>query len=338
MIRFNETEYIAIADRTINEMELAERAADTVTEKGFENIFFIGVGGTCAMMTSAKEILKQICHVPVYMEQAAELMATGHSQLTEKSLVIVMSKSGDTKEVVEIGNQLKKQGNPIVAFTSSYDCPIAQNSTVTVPVVKADLVEFYYMPLNVFIMRLCLNLGDISREDYEQIYRELPLIPNNLVRIKREFDFRAQEIAEQFAEEPYLLFVGGGQMWGEVINESMCVLEEALWIKTKAVSSADFFHGTLELVDEKLPVILVKGEGKERVLDDRAENFLKKTTKRLVVIDPKEYALEGIEDKFRWIYAPMITTTIMIDRMSVWFAEKTGHDMQLRRYYRQFEY
>jgi len=45
------------------------------------------------------------------------------------------------------------------------------------------------------------------------------------------------------------MWVGSGSMWGNVYLFTMCLLEEMQWVRTKAVTSADFFHGTLELVE-----------------------------------------------------------------------------------------
>lgn len=335
MLKFNEKYYRDVAVKTCSDLDVAVEVADKVLEIGFTNIFFVGVGGTSAMMTSSKEVLKRIYSKPVYLEHAAELNATGHSQLTKDSLIVTMSKSGTTQEVVKILEKLKKNGNTIVSFTSSDDCPIALNSTYTVPVVKDDLVEYYYMLIYAFIMRLVEKDNAISSEEFQQFITELKLLPDNFVRLKKEFDARAAKIAENYAKEPFILFVGGGMMAGELVNLSMCAIEEAQWIPTQSVSSSDLFHGTLEIIDENLPVILIKGQGPERVLDDRAENLLKQVAKKYEVIDPQEYALEGVADKFRWIYAPMITATLLMDRMFFHFEEVTGHDTQIRRYYKK---
>lgn len=58
-----------------------------------------------------------------------------------------------------------------------------------------------------------------------------------------------------------MMWIGGAEMWGEVYLFSMCILEEMQWKRTKSVSSAEFFHGTLELLEKEVPLFLVKGEG-----------------------------------------------------------------------------
>lgn len=45
----------------------------------------------------------------MYVEQAAELVVAGNTQLNKDSLVIMGSKSGDTKETVAAANGAKKE-------------------------------------------------------------------------------------------------------------------------------------------------------------------------------------------------------------------------------------
>ena len=66
---------------------------------------------------------------------------------------------------------------------------------------------------------------------------------------------------------------------------TMCILEEMQWKRTKAVSSPEFFHGTLELVDEDTQVFLVKGVDSCRPLDERVEKFLNEYAEKKVIID-----------------------------------------------------
>ena len=118
----------------------------------------------------------------------------------------------------------------------------------------------------------------------------------------------------------------------------MCVLEEMQWIRTRAVTSAEFFHGTLELVEPGVPVIITKGEDECRELDNRAEVFCKQYTDKLAVIDTAEYAVSGLDDEFRPLVSPMIAAATLHERLSKHYERITKHNLAYRRYYRQFAY
>lgn len=87
-----------------------------------------------------------------------------------------------------------------------------------------------------------------------------------------------------------------------------------------------------------MPLFLVKGEGKCRTLDDRVEAFARKISDHVVVIDPRDYRLSGIDEAYRWIMAPCVASTLLVDRLAAHFEKYTGHDLNIRRYYRQFDY
>lgn len=336
MLKFNENVYLENARLTYETREETERIADEITKEGFSNIFFISVGGSIAIMWPIQEMLKQMTDIPVYVEQAGEIVLTGHKQLTKDSIVVMASKSGDTKETVAAAEWCREQGIRVVSLVGKPDTPLVRASKWVIPNKALNGVEFEYMQLFMLIFKLVHNKGQFDA--YPRFADQLEKLPGNLLNAKKQFEPKADEIAKNYHREPYSIWVGDGEMAGEVYLFSMCILEEMQWVRTKFVTSSEFFHGTLELVEKDVPVFLVKGEGKRRVLDERVERFCQKVTDKLVVIDTKEFELEGIDDEFRWILAPTISSTILVDRLARYYEKYTGHDLDTRRYYRQFEY
>lgn len=336
MLKFDEEVYLENARLTYETRSEIEKTADEITKGGFHNIFFISVGGSIAIMWPIQEMLKELTTIPVFVEQAGEIILTGHKQLTKDSIVIMASKSGDTQETVKAAEWCKEQGYRVVSLVGTPDTPLEKASHWVIPNKAKNGVEFEYIQLFMLVFKLLHNAEQFPA--YPRFADQLEKLPENLLRAKRKFEPIANEIAKNYHQEPYNIWIGDGEMWGEVYLFSMCILEEMQWVRTKAVSSSEFFHGTLELVEEDVPVFLVKGEGKRRVLDDRVEKFCERYTNKLVVIDTKDYELKGIDDEFRWILAPTISSTLLVDRLARHYEKYTNHDLDIRRYYRQFEY
>jgi len=163
----------------------------------------------------------------------------------------------------------------------------------------------------------------------------------SLLDIRKQFEPKAEQIAKKYALAPYTMFVGSGALWGETILFAMCILEEMQWKRTRYITSADFFHGTLELVEPGVPVILFKGEDECRKLDERVDAFLKSGRtgdQDIVVIDTAEYALPGVDDEFRPITSVWILTSLVTDRLAAYYQHYTKHNLNYRRYYHQFDY
>ena len=121
----------------------------------------------------------------------------------------------------------------------------------------------------------------------------------------------ASDFAEAHADTDYHFLVGGGNLWGFTYLYSMCILEEMQWLRTTRVHSAEFFHGSLELLEEDTSVIVFQGEDETRALTDRVERFVKKVSKNVTVFDTKDYPLEGFSTEFRGLLAPIVLDTVM---------------------------
>lgn len=335
MIKFNEEEYVGNLKKQIDVIKEGEKVAEKVSQEGFSNIFFIAVGGTMAMMMHFAEIAKHKTSIPVYVQHAGEIVLTGHKQLNKDSLVIMGSKSGDTKETVIAAKWCKEQGIRVASMVIDPKSPLGELSDYYLPLVVFKGVEYEYLSMfGLFYGLLKLN-GEFP--GYDRFIEQLQKLPDILVKTQTKFDSKAAEVAKKYYTRDYMMWIGSGELWGEVYLFSMCVLEEMQWLKTKSIQSSEFFHGTLELVEKDTCVFLVKGVGPCREIDDRAERFLTKYTDDLVVIDVKEY-MSDIEEEFAQLIAPIVSTALLIGRLGKHFEANTGHDLDTRRYYRQFDY
>lgn len=335
MLKFDLEQYIKHGVETYDLREKIENIADLISDRGYSNIFFMGVGGTTAELAVIQEIMALYSDVPVYLENAAELVLKGNKHLTPNSIVITASKSGDTKETVACAKWCRDQNIEVVSFLSKEGSPLGEISNYTI-ISDVNGIENSYLKFTLLALRLLYKRGDFP--NYDRFASQMANLHTNLVKIKEQFEPQAAEIAAKYYNEPYMIWVGSGIPWGEIYLFTMCILEEMQWMRTKAVTSSEFFHGTLELVDKDVPVFLVKGEGPCRPLDERAERFLQKHTDKLVVFDTKDYALTNIDDEFRVIVQPMILTTILNGRLALHFEANTNHSLDIRRYYRQFDY
>lgn len=336
MRNFDVEKYMADGKTAYGKRAEIEALADELTRRGFKNIIVIGIGGTWAEWAPVVHVMRHYTDLPIYLENAAEIcIKEDNRHLTKESLVITASASGDTKEILAAVKMCKEMGIEVAGFSKSAETQLGGELDYLIANPCGDCEDSYLM-FFLLGLRLLYNRGEYP--NYERFADQMANLHKNLLRIREEFEPRAAEIARNYAKEPYSIFVGSGTLWGETYLFSMCILEEMQWVRTKSVTSADFFHGTLELVEKDVPVFLFKGEDEYRVLDERVERFCKTITDKLVVVDTKDYKLEGIDDDFRIICSPMILTAIITERLAAHYELNTGHSLKFRRYYRQFDY
>ncbi|MGZ4160943.1 MAG: SIS domain-containing protein [Neobacillus sp.] len=306
-------------------------------KKGFKNIFLIGSGGAVATFYPFEFMINSTSTLPAYAEIAAEFVLQNHKQLTEESLVILSSRSGTTEETVAAAKYCKERGATTIGITGEYNKPLAD--TVDFQLVNFAENDFASDSNQLILYFLTFKLinknGDFP--NYEAFASQLEVLPEKLIEVKEQFEPRAEAFANAYKGEPYHMVVGSGTTWGRAYSYAMCVLEEMQWIKTKSIHAAEFFHGTLEIVDEDTSVILLKGQDETRPLMERVERFAEKYTKKLTVLDSQAYELEGISEEFRKYLSPIITST-QLQRLSVHLEDKREHSLEIRRYYRTVAY
>lgn len=336
LIKFDEEKYLSDGRVVVEQRQEAEELASCIHQQGYSNIFLLGIGGTEFEFAHFEYLVSRISDVDIYSINAADVNIMRPKKLNKDSLVITASSSGDTVEIVEATKWMVEEGIRVVAFTNKKGQlgKIAQY-VIDAPV-ETGYCEHSYVLQSFFIYKLMNLRGDF--DSYDKFADQLEkYIFADLLDIKKKFESEGLKIASEFYDAEYTIFTGSGALWGETLLFAMCMLEEMQWIRCRPVNAAQFFHGTLELIQAKVPVFIVKGEDEFRKQDNRVEEFCKKINCQYAVFDASEYAVR-IDNEFRKFVIPMITTACLTGRLSRHYEVYTKHNLQYRRYYRQFEY
>lgn len=337
MLKFDEQKQIDSVNGGLALRPQIEVIVDEIQKKGFDGIYFMGIGGTWASSMQVEVYMRGRSSLPIYVENAAEFITTGNKRFTENSVVIFSSVTGSTEEMVKAIEKAKKIGARIFGFVDKKDAPIVELCDWCISYPQNEQLKFY-MVAN----RLMYNNGEFP--EYDRYNKEMEqYLAVALVEVEKEVDAWATEYAKQIyayvkahPDMPHY-FVGSGNQWGATYSYAMCYWEEQLWIRTKSITSAEFFHGMLEIIEAETPVTLFMGEDEQRPLSERVARFLPKVCKNYNIIDSKDYELKGISPEFRGSLSHLVMHGVN-NRVDVHLEDEFRHPMQIRRYYRQFEY
>lgn len=338
MLKFDDARFVSIQAGAV---ALAPQLHTTISELiagGAKNLFFLGAGGAGILMRPAFDLLRARSTFPTFLELPAEVQVADNVNLGADSIVVIPSLSGTTKESVEIIDFVQAKGAKVIALTGYAESPVATKADFNFTNFAADDTssESFYLQSLIIALAILDVRGEGS--DYEQTVAEFALLPKLLVETKEAFEPRASEIAKFIAgHEAYHVITSSGPSWAQAWYYGMCILEEMQWIRTRPVHASDFFHGTLELVEKGVSVILLKGEDETRALTDRVEAFSPEITDALTVIDTADFALAGISDATRRIISPVILATVL-ERLSAHVELERRHPLTVRRYYRRISY
>lgn len=290
-----------------------------------------------AIMMPFEAFAKKRTTVPVYLENAAEVILGTNKAITEKSLVVLYSDSGTTKETVALAKYCKEKGIPTIGVSCTDGAPLQEYLKYPIVSKAADAYscDGDFMRLSLIVGAFLKNAGDFP--DYDEFMESLANAPKAMADIKESVEEEVKEYAYSIKDEPYHMLVGSGNLWGSTYCFAMCYLEEMQWIHTKSITAPEFFHGTLELLEEDTSIMIFKGEDETRVLAERVENFAKKISKKVKVVDTKNYPAEGIAEKYRADFAPFFLEAYL-GRLIAHLEDATGHSLDIRRYYRVMDY
>ena len=337
MLKFNAQEKTNSVRGALQLRPEIEKIADTILRDGFDTLFFIGIGGTWASALQVESYLKSQSALPIAVENAAEYITTGNRRLTDRSVVVVSSVTGSTAEMVEAVSKAKAVGARVFGFIDKADAPLVKSCDFCISYPGNEQLKFFMLA-----NYLMYKNGEFPQ--YERYNAEMEAhLPEALTQVEITADPWAAEYAEkkyrQHKENPDMphYFIGAGTQWGATYSHAMCYWEEQLWLRTKSITAGEFFHGMLEIIEAETPVTLFIGEDAQRPLCERVKNFLPKVCRNYLVIDSKDYALPGISEEFRGSVSHLVLRAVN-NRIDVHLEKELCHPMDIRRYYRQFDY
>ncbi len=331
MFNFDEAKIRQEHQNGVDIIPQVEKIVDQVCSFGYSAIFYIGIGGTFLYASQMNHIAKQLgSRLPLYIENAADFNLAGNPFFDEKSIVVIESISGDTKEVVEAVDKAHAMGAKVIGYVEKEGTPLYEKSDYLVTTVGGGYYFWYTVTL-----RFMKNAGQF--EKYGRFFREIVHMPDNVVQIYKDADEDARAYAEKYCDEPITYLVGAGNLEDWATCYGMCIMEEMQWMRTRPVSAANFFHGTLEVIERDIPVILIKGEDVARPQMERVEKFVNTVSAKVIVFDTKNYRLEGISEEFRGMLSPIVMRSAF-QRVNVHLEHCRRHPLAIRRYYRRLDY
>lgn len=331
MIKFDEQKQLdSVAGALAIRKEIEGIAAD-VAGRGYKNICYLGIGGTYASALQTQNHVQEYSGMEIIAQNAALYNTTGNRRIGKDTVIVLSSVTGTTQEVVAAVEKAKAQGAVVIGFVDTADTPLEKLSDYAIRYPQNEQLKFFMLA-----DRLMQLAGDFPQ--YEQQYAEYDrYLPQALVETEKAADDFGRTFAERHCNDAMHYFVGAGNQYGSTYSYAMCYWEEQHWLRSKSIHAAEFFHGTLEVVDKDTPVTLFMGEDAQRPLSERVKNFLPRVCGNYTIIDAADYPLTGISPAFRDDISHLVTHAVT-QRIDAHMEQINRHPMEIRRYYRQFPY
>lgn len=331
MLNFDEAKVRQDHQNGVDMIPEVEKVVDQICDEGYDNIFLFGIGGTLLYAGQIMHTAKQLgCSLPLYLENATDFLYEGNKKFTKNSVVVIASLSGNTIEVEAAIDKAHEVGARVIGYVEVPESPLAKKVDHLVTTVGGEYYWWYTV-----VLRFMKNAGEFDA--YDKLTSQMKNLPDAVVQIYKDADEEMKNYAETYCDEPITYLVGSGNLEDWAVCYGMCIMEEMQWMRTRPISAANFFHGTLEVIERDIPVILIKGEDKTRPEMDRVEKFVNTVSAKVTVFDTKKFALPGIDEEFRGVLSPIVMRSAFM-RLNVHLEHCRRHPIDIRRYYKALKY
>lgn len=228
----------------------------------FTRIFIVACGSSYHVGMIGKYNLEHLLRRNVEVVLASEFRYSDPI-VDDKSLVIVISQSGETLDTMAALREAKKRGGYILSIVNVVGSSIARESddvlyTWAGPEIAVATTKAYSTQLAVLDMiGLAFGeaLGTVKREEYNEAVAELQKLPEKMEQFLASESCEAiPKYASQYFNHNSVFFIGRNLDYALGLEGSL-KLKEISYIHSEAYASGELKHGTISLIEDGTLVI-----------------------------------------------------------------------------------
>lgn len=244
---------------------LPDFSEDGIPDSFFEDVNDITIVACGTAMYAGmvgKTMIQNRLHIPVTVAIASEFRYE-EPVITDKSMVIVVSQSGetiDTLEALRLANKYTRKTLSIVnvkgssiARESSYVLYTHAGPEIAVASTKAYTVQaatFYLLGCKLALMQNKMSVGEAH-----EFIQTLSEIPNYIEEVLAQAS-NVEQLTKRMTNATNAFFIGRGLDY-TLCMEGALKLKEISYIHAEAYAAGELKHGTIALISEGVPVIAV---------------------------------------------------------------------------------
>ncbi|HZD86309.1 MAG TPA: glutamine--fructose-6-phosphate transaminase (isomerizing) [Gemmatimonadaceae bacterium] len=227
----------------------------------FDNILITACGTSWHSALIGEHMLESLARIPVEVEYASEFRYR-NPVVTDKTLCIVISQSGETADTLAAMREAKSRGARTYGIVNVVGSTIARESDggiyvhagPEIGVASTKAFTSQVIALLLFTLKLA-RLRNLSMVDGKEIIEEMQRLPAKIQKVLDRAP-EVEKIAEEFKNAQNFLYLGRGYSFPTAL-EGALKLKEISYIHAEGYPAAEMKHGPIALIDEKMPVVFV---------------------------------------------------------------------------------
>ncbi len=207
-------------------------------------------------------VIEEWARIPVEPDIASEWRYR-NPVLSKDTLVIGISQSGETADLIAAMKLAREKGARTVAITNhmgsqitrEVDSVVYTRTGLEVGVAASKTFTAQVALLSLIALKLAQVKRTLPDDEVEFILDELYDLPNRMADFL-DGNHPIEEIAQRYYDKPFFLYLGR-HIGLPVCLEGALKLKEIAYVPTEAYSAGEMKHGPIALLDQDTPVVCV---------------------------------------------------------------------------------
>ena len=242
-------------ERVINQdRETIEKIAKMINDA--YGVFFVACGTSYHACISAAYIFSEVTkkHVNVFL--ASEFPNFSHF-LTKNTLMVAVSQSGETADVLEAVRVAKERGVKVLSLINVMGSSLMRMSDFSLLLNAGP--EICVLATKTFTSQLSLLylLAYACAGKYEEGKKELDDVAKKVKDVLTQENIqKIKDLAKMLKDEENLYLIGRGLSYSTIL-EGALKLKEVSYIHAEGLAGGELKHGTLALIERGTPCIAI---------------------------------------------------------------------------------
>ena len=230
--------------------------------KKYDRILITACGSAYYAGCVGRDVIEKLCRLHVHTEVASELRYRD-PMIDEKTLVVVISQSGETADTIAAIKEAKSKNADVVAIVNVVGSTIAKLADYTIytwagPEIAVATTKGYTTQVAVlymFAVWASHKLGKIDDKKLKELTNDIKILPE---RAQRTLDLntRVKKLADKYYSKQSIFFIGRYLDYAVCLEGSL-KLKEISYIHSEAYAAGELKHGTIALIEDGRLVVSV---------------------------------------------------------------------------------
>jgi glutamine---fructose-6-phosphate transaminase (isomerizing) len=239
---------------------------------------------------AGKYMIEQLARINVDVDYASEFRYRD-PVLDDKTLLLVISQSGETADTIAALREVKERGARVLSIcnvqgsmiTREADGTILTHAGPEIGVASTKAFTAQMIALYLFALYLGQLRGTLTPDESRKHAQQLAELPVKMEHLLNEAD-AIEDLAKEFFRSTDFLYLGRGINF-PIALEGALKLKELSYIHAEGYPAGEMKHGPNALIDERLPVLFIN----TREAGNRASELrYEKTHSNIVEVKARE--------------------------------------------------